>query len=170
VGSSPSNLSSTSFRATAGHHLRWEPDAVVPHVRICGGGRGQPRFLLRRAPVKTGEAVWMKEPYGEGVASRTGPESCVAARKGGGEALTGVRMGRVLSRESHGQLRGADAVEAAEGHTGCAVIARRAWTPRGQRPRARTETPHTGTGRSRFWLGLGGARVRTVNPKEVRRR
>ncbi len=32
----------------------------------------------------------MKEPYGEGVASRTGPESCVAVRKDGGEALTGV--------------------------------------------------------------------------------
>ena len=58
----------------------------------------------------------MKEPYGEGVASRTGPESCVAVRKGGGEALTGVRMGRVWSRESHGHLRGADAVEAAEGN------------------------------------------------------
>ena len=41
----------------------------------------------------------MKEPYGEGVASHTGPESCVAARKGVGEALTGVRAGRVLSRE-----------------------------------------------------------------------
>jgi hypothetical protein len=123
-----------------------------------------------RAPVKTGEVVWMKEPYGEGVASRTGPESCVAARKGGGEALTGVRMGRVLSRESHDQLWGADAVEAAEGNTGCVVIARHAWTPRGQRPRARMETPHAGTGRSRFWPGQDGAWVRAVNPKGVRRR
>ena len=41
----------------------------------------------------------MKESYGEGVATHTGPESCVAVREGGGEALTGVRAGRVLSRE-----------------------------------------------------------------------
>jgi hypothetical protein len=25
---------------------RWEPDAVIPHVRICGGGGGQPPSLL----------------------------------------------------------------------------------------------------------------------------
>ena len=41
----------------------------------------------------------MKEPYGEGLASHTDPESCVAAREGGGEALTGAGAGRVLSRE-----------------------------------------------------------------------
>ena len=41
----------------------------------------------------------MKESYGEGVATHTGPESCGAAREGGGEALTGERAGRVLSRE-----------------------------------------------------------------------
>ena len=41
----------------------------------------------------------MKESYGEGLASHTGPESCGGARKGDGEALTGERAGRVLSRE-----------------------------------------------------------------------
>ena len=41
----------------------------------------------------------MKESYGEGLATHNGPESCGVARKGGGEALTGVRAGRVLSRE-----------------------------------------------------------------------
>jgi hypothetical protein len=51
----------------------------------------------------------MKELYGEGVATHTGPESCGVARKGGDEALTGVRAGRVFSRESS-SLRGADAV------------------------------------------------------------
>ena len=51
----------------------------------------------------------MKESYGEGVATHTGPESCGAVRKGGVEALTGVRAGRVLSRESN-FLRDADAV------------------------------------------------------------
>ena len=43
----------------------------------------------------------MKESYVEGLATHTGPESCVAAREGGGEALTGVRAGRVFSRERH---------------------------------------------------------------------
>ena len=31
----------------------------------------------------------MRESYGEGAATHTGPESCVALREGGGEALTG---------------------------------------------------------------------------------
>ena len=52
----------------------------------------------------------MQESYGEGVATHTGPESCAAAREGGGEALTGERAGRVYSRESS-PLRDADAVE-----------------------------------------------------------
>jgi len=51
----------------------------------------------------------MKESYVEGLASHSGPESCVVAREGTGEALTGVRAGRVLSRERN-ILRGADAV------------------------------------------------------------
>jgi hypothetical protein len=42
----------------------------------------------------------MKIPYDEGLASRIGPESCVARRKAGDEALTGESVGRVLSRES----------------------------------------------------------------------
>ena len=53
----------------------------------------------------------MEVSYGEGVASHTGPESCAIAREGRGEALTGECAGRVSSRESFGQLRGADAVE-----------------------------------------------------------
>ena len=51
----------------------------------------------------------MKVSHGEGVATHTGPESCAAARKDGGEALTGERAGRVFSRERR-FLRGADAV------------------------------------------------------------
>jgi hypothetical protein len=43
------------------------------------------------------------------VATHIGPESCGAARKGGVEALTGERAGRVLSRERT-FLRDADAV------------------------------------------------------------
>jgi len=57
----------------------------------------------------------MRVSYGEGVATHTGPESCVGAGNRVGEALTGERAGRVLSREIHAPqlrvLRGADAVE-----------------------------------------------------------
>jgi hypothetical protein len=58
----------------------------------------------------------MKVSYVEGVANHNGPESCGAVRKGGVEALTGERTGRVLSREIHALprkrqvLRDADAV------------------------------------------------------------
>jgi len=52
----------------------------------------------------------MKESYGEGIASHTGPESCAVAHEDGSEALTGERAGRVFSRESN-RLRDADAVE-----------------------------------------------------------
>ena len=51
----------------------------------------------------------MKESYGEGPATHTGPESCEAARKDSAEALTGERMGRVFSRVRN-LLRDADAV------------------------------------------------------------
>ena len=49
----------------------------------------------------------MKESYVEGLATHDGPESCAVAREGAGEALTGVRTGRALSREKE-SLRGAD--------------------------------------------------------------
>jgi len=42
----------------------------------------------------------MKEPYGEGLASHTGSESCAwDSRKAAREALKGAQAGRVLSRE-----------------------------------------------------------------------
>jgi RNA-directed DNA polymerase len=37
----------------------------------------------------------------EGVANHTVPESCAGTREGFGEALTGVRLGWVLSRENN---------------------------------------------------------------------
>jgi len=74
-------------------------------------------------------------PYGEGLANRTGPESCVGRREASGEALTGVRVGRPLSRESVYEVQGADAVQAAEGNTAEGASAS-AWpTLRGRRPR-----------------------------------
>ncbi len=51
----------------------------------------------------------MKESYVEGLETHSGPESCVAVREDSCEALTGVRAGRVLSRERECR-RGADAV------------------------------------------------------------
>ena len=71
----------------------------------------------------------MQESHGEGVASHTGPKSCAVVRKGGGEALIGVRAGQALSREIC-VFRGADAV--ARGgrphlaHRGWIVIEQRA--------------------------------------------
>ena len=59
----------------------------------------------------------MKVSYVEGIANHNDPESCVGVRKDDGEALTGERTGRVLSREMHALprkrqvLRDADAVE-----------------------------------------------------------
>ena len=50
----------------------------------------------------------MEESHVEGVATHDDPESCTDVREDGGEALTGVRAGRVLSREMH--LQDADAV------------------------------------------------------------
>jgi RNA-directed DNA polymerase len=59
----------------------------------------------------------MKVSYSEGLATHTDSESCMFARKGEGEALTGVRAGKVWSREIEPPSRkrwplwGADAVE-----------------------------------------------------------
>ena len=100
----------------------------------------------------------MKASYVEGLANHNGPESCGASREGGVEALAGGRIGRVVSREIHSRLRkqqvlrDADAVEVSEGNTGCTAIARCARIPRGQRPRASTQAPCTGTGRSQVSL------------------
>src|SRR5438034_5854269 len=68
----------------------------------------------------------MKESHECEIATHIGPETCGAAREGGVEALTGERAGRVLSRVR--------------------ILLR---VPCGHRPRARTETPRAGTGRSR---------------------
>jgi RNA-directed DNA polymerase len=57
----------------------------------------------------------MKESYAEGLATHSGPESCGVSRKENAEALTGVRAGRVLSRERR-SLRDADAVRRSGRH------------------------------------------------------
>ena len=92
---------------------------------------------------KTGEVSWMKEPYREGVAIHSGPESCVVVRKDRGEALTGVRPGWALSREIADMLRGADALAG----SGRQQLARRYRETRGNLARPETlcmdgNTPH----------------------------
>ena len=42
----------------------------------------------------------MKESYGEGVANRTGSESCLDGPRGRGEALTGESTGGLLNSEN----------------------------------------------------------------------
>jgi hypothetical protein len=65
----------------------------------------------------------MKEPHTEGLATHSGPESCGHAREGVPEALTGVRVGRVLSRENT-EIPGAHAFELAEGNINRPAMAR----------------------------------------------
>src|SRR3981081_3067649 len=78
----------------------------------------------------------MQKSYEWEVATHIGPESCGAARKGGVEALTGERAGRVFSRVRK-SLRDADAV----GESGRPHLVRRNREAR-QSP-ARSETPCT---------------------------
>ena len=89
----------------------------------------------------------MQESHVEGVANHDVPESCVYAREGVGEALTGVRTGRVLSREikHYGTpTRLSDAEGEMCEHDSASARA----VLRGRRPRARTEPSCARTARS----------------------
>lgn len=63
----------------------------------------------------------MKALHSEDIASHTVPELCVTYREVCREALTGVRAGQPLSRESY-KVQGADAVSVAEGTEGNTVL------------------------------------------------
>ena len=77
----------------------------------------------------------MQESYGEGVAIHTGPESCVAARKGGCEALTGERDRPGIQPRKSDHFGTPTLSEQAEGH----IRGRRSRkTPRSP---ARSQTP-----------------------------
>ena len=80
----------------------------------------------------------MKESYIEGVATHGDPESCAGVREGVGEALTGARMGTVLSREIR-NVGVTTLSNEAEGHTDDTANARCRRTLRGLRPVARAE-------------------------------
>ena len=111
----------------------------------------------------------MKESYAEGLATHSGPKSCGATREGSIEALTGVRAGRVSSRE-RSKVRDADAVGIAEGTTA-------AHRHRKMRPGpARSQTPCTYgniSHENREVLGsptADGAAGRVGKSKDTRRR
>jgi hypothetical protein len=76
----------------------------------------------------------MKESYVKGLANHNDPESCGGARKSDGEALTGARAGRVLSRESS-RTRDADSVWAGGRQQPACRIGEARWYP------ARSKTP-----------------------------
>ena len=120
----------------------------------------------------------MKESYVEGLASYGGPESCVHIREGVGEALTGVRAGRVLSREIHDPhrkawaIRGAEAVEIRRRPHWCCRNGEAASDPaRSETPRTRGNTSHGNREIPRpcasRWEALDAQRI--VKPKGVRR-
>ena len=60
VASARAYLSSVPAHAPWRYHPRWEPDAVMPHVRICGGGHER-SWSLRRLFFPTGIAVELTE-------------------------------------------------------------------------------------------------------------
>jgi hypothetical protein len=108
----------------------------------------------------------MQESYGEGLATHTGPKSCVGVRKGAGEALTGVRAGRVFGRERC--LRSADAVRGG-GRPYPTRRYREAW-----RGSARSQTPgmygYTSCeNRERRGSPAGGAAGRVGKSQDARR-
>ena len=100
-----------------------------------------PIFSASRAPVKTGEVLRMEVSYGEGVAIRTGSESCAVIREDGGEALTGGCAGRVLSREKEKTDRSADALR----RSGRPHPARRFRETSGDPARSKTPSMHVRT-------------------------
>ena len=120
----------------------------------------------------------MKESYVEGLASYGDPESFVHIREGVCEALTGVRAGRVLSREIHAPRRelradrGAEAVELRRRqHRGCRIREAapdpaRSETPsrRGNISHGNREVPRSAAARRET---LVAARIET--PKGVQR-
>ena len=114
------------------------------------------------APGSTGVEERMKEPYGEGLASHTDPESCMVSREAGREALTGAHAGGVLSREMTGN-QDADAVYSAGRQHWWARYRERSLDLRGQRPPACMEPPRARTGRpyqcpTRSWERAGRGR------------
>lgn len=89
----------------------------------------------------------MKESYGEGVASHTGPESCGDGSNAMAEALTGEHTGGLLSSEIK-SFQVPTLWSGGEGNTGCSDIASCSPTGGVVGTQACVEAPCAGTGRS----------------------
>ena len=85
----------------------------------------------------------MKVLNSEGGASHTGPESCVVAREGRGEALTGEGAGRVFSREIDALGRTPEAFRDADAVEDCGRQDRVCRQGQADSDPARSETPCT---------------------------
>lgn len=110
----------------------------------------------------------MKEPHIKGIAIHDDPESCVGDRKVAGEALTGARMGTVLSREIR-QTRAPTLLSEAEGHMPAVAKARQQTALRGRRPVARTEPSCARTGSSLACPRPMAARAASERPEVTSR-
>jgi len=110
----------------------------------------------------------MKESYVEGLATHDDPESCVGARKGDGEALTGESAGRVLSREIK-HTRGPTLLSEAEGHMARGALASSELPLRGRRPLACGDAPCARTGRSTTRPWEMATRAASGRPEAARR-
>jgi RNA-directed DNA polymerase len=115
----------------------------------------------------------MKASHAEGLATHSGPESCVGAGDCAGEALTGevqagYRAAKSMPRES-GYSGVPTPWRKAEGKTGRADIARHAGTPRGHRtPCMHGSASHGNREVPRLSAAIGAAE-RIGNPKGSRR-
>jgi len=99
----------------------------------------------------------MEESYAEGVAIRSGLESCAVISNGRGEALTEENTGRVLSRETS-LFRSADDLILIGRQYGRRRYASLCPAPSGLRPQACVDTPCARTGRPSdyptiWWVG-----------------
>jgi len=94
----------------------------------------------------------MKESRRKGIASHPDPESCVASRKAGREALTGAHAGGISSCEISGSGTPTSSTET-EGHTDGSANASFQRAPRSQRTQACMETPCARTGNTKqTWI------------------
>ena len=112
----------------------------------------------------------MEVLYGEGLATHSGPESCVYDRKGVGEALTGGAASRAIEPRKLHKEQGASVVLLSEGQNQTDRNGKVGRVLRGRRTRARAQTFHAGTERSWTWPRVDGRTVRDENSKEARRR
>lgn len=111
----------------------------------------------------------MEVSYGEGLASHSGPESCVCGRKAAGEALTGGAASRDIEpRKSHKE-QDASAIHPSEGQHRINRTGKVGRVLRGRRPQARAQASSTGTERSWNRPCRDGRTVRSENLKGARR-